>query len=209
MDRSDEVERRPRQRLSADERRDQLATAVVSVLSSRGYRAATADAIVQEAGVSKGLLWHYFADLDDLLEYTARQTLMQLARAVGARIDLTAPAPAVIRSAVSSAARLPQTHPRERRALQEIVLNLRTADGALRLGLDDYEELYVAQEAIFRRGQEEGDFRADHDPRLLAVTYQGAVDAMLGYLDAHPGEDPDRHAAAVADVLLSGINRRP
>ena len=209
MDPLGEVERRPRQRLTAAERRDQLAAAVVEVLSSRGYRAATADTIVQEAGVSKGLLWHYFTDLDDLLEYTARQTLMRLARAVGATIDLTAPAPEVIRSAVHGAARLSQTHSRERRALQEIVLNLRTADGALRLTLDDYEELYVAQEAIFRRGQQEGHFRNDHDPRLLAVTYQGAVDAMLAYLETHPGADPQRHAAAVADVLLSGINLRP
>lgn len=203
-----EVGRRPRQRLTPAARRDQLAAAAVEVLSSSGYRAATADAISQEAGVSKGLLWHYFDDLDDLLDYTARQTLMQLARTVGAGIDLTAPAPEVIRSAIRGAARLTQSHPRERRALREIVPNLRTADGALRLTLDDYEELYLAQEAIFRRGQEQGDFRDDHDPRLLAVTYQGAVDAMLGYLDVHPGDDPQRHAAAVADVLLSGINQR-
>lgn len=199
--------RRPRQRLTAGERRDQLVSAAVVVLSSEGYRATTADAIVREAGVSKGLLWHYFADLDDLLEYTARQTLMRLARVVGAGIDLTAPGPEVIRGAIHAAAGLLESHFRERRALQEIVPNLRTADGTLRLTLDDYEELYVAQEGIFRRGQREGDFRDDLDPRLLAVTYQGAVDAMLGYLDAHPHDDRQRHAATVADVLLSGINR--
>ncbi len=49
------------------------------------------------------------------------------------------------------------------------------------------------------------DFRADLDPLLLAVTYQGAVDSMLGFLDAHPHADADQHAATVADILLGGI----
>lgn len=34
--------------------------------------------------------------------------------------------------------------------------------------------------------QQDGDFRDTLDLRLLAVTYQGAVDNMLGYLDAYP-----------------------
>jgi len=65
--------------------------------------------------------------------------------------------------------------------------------------------MYGAQEAIFRRGQAEGYFRSTFDPRLLAVTYQGVVDAMLGYLDSHPDIDAEDYAATVAGVLLDGI----
>ena len=198
-----------RQRLSPDERRHQLITATVAVVAAHGYRGATADAIVRRAGVSKGLLWRYFADLDDLMQHTARRTAMAVAQAVGATLDLTAPAPEVVRAAIHGAAGLLRTHPTERRALQEIVLNLRTPEGVQQLTLDDYEELYAAQEAIFRRGQEEGDFRAGLNPRILAVTYQGSVDAMLGYLEAHPEVDPDGFAETVADVLLGGICRVP
>jgi AcrR family transcriptional regulator len=198
---------RRRQRLSPEQRREQLATAAVEVLAAHGYRGASADAIVAQAGVSKGLLWHYFADLDDLMAHTARWTLMTIAQDVGADLDLTAPAPEVIRAAIKRAVGLLRTHRAERSALQEIVANLRTSDGSQRLTLHDYEDLYTAQEAIFRRGQDEGDFRSTLDPRLLAVTYQGAVDAMLSYLDTHPDVDPDRHAATVANVLLDGICR--
>jgi hypothetical protein len=74
--------------------------------------------------------------------------------------------------------------------------------------MQDYEEMYGAEEAIFRRGQTDGYFRSAFDPRLLAVTYQGAVDAMLGYLDSHPEIDEDEYAAAVAAVLLDGIVAR-
>jgi hypothetical protein len=65
---------------------------------------------------------------------------------------------------------VPRTHPAEYRTLHETAFNLRTSDGSQRLTLDDYEDLYTAQEAIFRRGQEEGDFDGTLDPRLLAVT---------------------------------------
>lgn len=181
--------------------------AAVEVLAAQGYTGATADAIARRAGVSKGLLWHYFADLDELFEMTARRTLTTLRAAAAAAIDLEAPAPDVIRSAVHAAAALRRTHGAERRAMREIILNLRTADGGPRLGHSDMDDLYASQEAIFRRGQQDGDFRETLDPRLLAVTYQGAVDSMLGYLDAYPDTDAGRHADNVAEILLGGITQ--
>lgn len=197
-----------RQRLGSEERREQLMAAAVTVLSAQGYTGATADAIARAAGVSKGLLWHYFIDLDELFEMTARRTLKTLSAAAGTSIDLTAPAPEVIRSAVHAAVALRRSHGAERRAMREIILNLRTADGRPRLSQRDLDDLYSAQEAIFRRGQQDGDFRDTLDPRLLAVTYQGAVDSMLGYLDAYPDTGPERHADTVAEVLLGGIIQR-
>ncbi|MHA3702163.1 TetR/AcrR family transcriptional regulator [Jatrophihabitans sp. YIM 134969] len=196
---------RPRQRLSAAERREQLFAAAVEVLAEHGFGGASADAIARRAGISKGLLWHYFEDRDDLFEQTARRTLKTLLEAVGAAIDLTAPAPEVIRAAVHGAAGLRLTHGAERRAMNEIILNLRREDGSLRLGVTDFDDAYAAQAAIFRRGQAEGDIRPDLDPLVLAVTYQGAVDGMLGYLDAHPDADATSHADTVADVLLAGV----
>jgi AcrR family transcriptional regulator len=194
-----------RRRLSPEQRRKQLMAAAVAVLADHGYGGATADLIARQAGTSKGLLWHYFTDLDDLFEQTARRTLTTLAEAAGATIDLTAPAPDVIRAAIHAAAALRRTHGAERRAMSEIVLNLRTADGKLRLNQSDLNGLYAAQEAIFRRGQQNGQFRNTLDPRLIAVTYQGAVDSMLGYLDAYPQTDAEQLADTVADVLLDGL----
>lgn len=179
--------------------------ATVQTLAVRGFHATTADEIVRLAGTSKGLLWHYFADLDELFEETARRTLGLLTEAVASSIDLRAPAPAVIRSAVRAAAALRLTHGPERRAMREIVQNLRRADGELRFTQRDLDDLYTAQEAIVRRGQSDGDFREDVDPRLFAVTYQGAVDSMLDHLDANPDLDPERSARIVADILISGV----
>ena len=197
-----------RRRLSADQRREQLADATVAVVAGHGYQGTTVDAIATRAGVSKGLLWHYFADRDDLLEFTAQRTLVKLRETVAADIDLAQPVPQLIRDAIRRAAGLRATHRAELKAMHEIVLNLRHADGTPRLGLAQYDETYARQEAIFRRGQDEGDFRRTLDPRYMAVTYQGAVDTMLDYLDAHPDADADECAAAVADILLDGLRTR-
>jgi hypothetical protein len=39
----------------------------------------------------------------------------------------------------------------------------------------------------------------------MAVTYQGAIDTMIAYLDAHPETDAD--ADALTDLLLGAIRR--
>lgn len=200
---------RRRQRLSADERRDQLVRAALTVISQVGYQATNADAIAREAEVSKGLLWHYFEDLDDLMATAARRVLSSMRATVGADIDLDAPVPELLRAAIHRAAQLHRTHRPELRVLREIALNLRSDDGRLVLGEADYDELYTAQQAIFRRGQDDGDIRPDFDTRLLAVSYQGLVDTMLTHLDSHPDTDPENYAATVADLFLGGVSTTP
>ncbi len=70
--------------------------------------------------------------------------------------------------------------------------NLRHLNGRLRFGLNDlYEETYTLQAALFQRGQDEGSLRSSINTRYLAVTYQGAVDAMLAYLDSYLGTDAE------------------
>ncbi len=198
--------RAPRRRLSAEERRRQIVAATVSVLSRCGYQNTSLAAIASEAGVAKGLLWHYFADGDDLMEQTARATLAALRETVASDIDLSAEIPQVIRAAIRRAAALRESHRAELRALREIMQNLRHPDGTLRFGLNDlYEETYTLQAALFKRGQEEGSLRGNIDTRYLAVTYQGSVDAMLAYLDSYPDTDAEAYAATVADILLTGI----
>lgn len=175
------------------------------VLARDGYQRASVSAIVAEAGVSKGLVWHYFTDRDDLMARTARQTLVDLRDHVAAGLDLSADVPSVVRAAVRGAAQLHRTHRDQLEAIRQVVQNLRSSDGSPQLGLTEYEETYGFQEALVRRGQEEGSIRAELDPRHLAIIYQGAVDTMLAHLDAQPGLDAEALAAGVAEVLLGGM----
>jgi AcrR family transcriptional regulator len=194
-----------RQRLSAETRREQLEQAAVVVIADGGYAAANAEAIARTAGTSKGLLWHYYTDIDDLLVHAARRALRVLEAAVAADLDITAALPELLRAAIRRAATLPATHGRELRAIRHLVDNLRGPDGLPLLRDSDSEPLLQRQADLLRRGQREGHLRADLDPYLLAVTYQGLVDTMLDHLSQHPDIDSDRYAEHTAAVLLDGI----
>ena len=195
---------RRRQRLDEGQRRAQIVSGCIQVLAEQGYQQASLALIAEVAGVSKGLIWHYYSDRDTLMEQVAVTTVAQLRRQIGADIDLAAPIPAVLDAAIHRAADLRRTHRMELRALNEIAQNLRNADGTLHLDLTYYEETYQAQEQLFRRGQAEGSLR-DFDTRVMAVTYQGAIDAMLGYLESHPDTDIDAYADALSSLLTAAV----
>ena len=198
---------RIRVRLSADERREQIMAAAVTVIADRGFAAATATEIAATADVAKGLVWRYFADRDELMLRTAAHLDELLRGEVVGRLDLAAPATDVVRQALRHLASLTRTHTAELRALDQIIHNLLTPDGAQLLSIDDYERGYRLQEELFARGIAEGSM-APADTRVMAVTYQGAIDAMIAYLTAHPEVDPERYAAELAEILVRGYGAR-
>jgi AcrR family transcriptional regulator len=68
----------PRKRLDLDERRAQLLSLGLSAFSTQSYDAVSIDALAQSAGVSKGLLYHYFPSKRDLYLATVREAAEQL-----------------------------------------------------------------------------------------------------------------------------------
>ena len=52
--------RAPRTRLTPDQRRTQLIELGVSLLATRSLDELTIDVLAEEAGISRGLLYHYF-----------------------------------------------------------------------------------------------------------------------------------------------------
>jgi AcrR family transcriptional regulator len=195
-----------RRRLSEDERRAQILRATIEVVADRGFEAASASLIAARAGVSKGLIWHYFAGKNDLMKQAVLETVRRIRDEVAAAVDPATPVPDTIRTYIRTVASVRRTRPDEFRGMDRIVRRLEEPDGTPAFSLHDYEELYQGQQSLFRRGQAEGHFR-DIDTRVMAITYQAAVDAMLSYLDSHPDTDIDQYADALADLLLAALAR--
>jgi TetR/AcrR family transcriptional regulator, transcriptional repressor of bet genes len=61
-------------------RRKQLVEAAIAVIHEEGFTNATVARIARRAGVSSGIVHHYFADKDDLLFATMRALLAELRR---------------------------------------------------------------------------------------------------------------------------------
>lgn len=195
---------RPRQRLSEEERRTQILRATFLVVARHGLEGASASRIAEQAGVSKGLIWHYFADKTDLLKQALMATMTSLGDELNRQIDPAATVPDRIRAHLRWVAAWARAHPDEYRAMDELARKLRTDDGELVFTLGDYERNYQRYEDGYRRAQADGLFRP-FDPRVMAVTYQAAIDAMLAYLSAHPDLDPALYAAELAETLLTAM----
>ena len=68
------------------EKQDRIINAGLKVFAKHGYKHATTDDIVKEAGISKGLLFHYFTNKVGLyvflMDYSVRFLLLELSRSV-------------------------------------------------------------------------------------------------------------------------------
>lgn len=68
------------------EKQDRMLNAAMKVFAGNGYRHASTDEIVKEAGISKGLLFHYFGSKAGLYQfiygYSVKYMLMELSGAV-------------------------------------------------------------------------------------------------------------------------------
>jgi AcrR family transcriptional regulator len=76
---------------TADETRVQLFDAAISVFAGRGYRAATVDEIVAQAGLSKGTFYWHFASKEELFAALLEERIDRPAREL---MEVTRSAPA-------------------------------------------------------------------------------------------------------------------
>lgn len=67
-----------RVRLSPETRREQLLDLGVRLLATRSYEELSIDLLAEEAGISRGLLYHYFGNKQDFHEAVVRRALEDL-----------------------------------------------------------------------------------------------------------------------------------
>lgn len=70
----------------AKEKQDRMINAAIKVFAENGYKGASTDDIVKEAGISKGLLFHYFTNKIGLYtfvyDYSVRYMMLEMTSAV-------------------------------------------------------------------------------------------------------------------------------
>ena len=80
--------RAPRARLEVDERRAQLVELGLDVFASRAYDELSVDELARVAGISKGLLYHYFPTKRDFYVATVREAARQLLELTATSADM-------------------------------------------------------------------------------------------------------------------------
>lgn len=186
-------------RESADTRRDALIAACARVLAKHGAQGTSVRVICTEAGVSPGLLRHYFDGIEALIAETYRATGARVAEALQAAVDAEAdPRPRLL-AFVTASFRAPIADP-ELLATWLAFWSLSRTNAAIG---QIHDEIYADN----RRDMERliaACPGAPADPRLAAIALTALVDGL--WLELSLGNAPfsAEEAEAMAARWLDG-----
>lgn len=191
-----------------DVKRLKIVEAAAARFARFGYEATAMDDVAQAAGVSKGSLYDYFEDKEDLfyavfewLQQTligassqqaqcgrnARERIAGFAEAsVGAFVERIELYPVTLE--VWAAAAKKQTRRRFGNAMRNL-----------------YSAYRLAVAAMFDEAKAAGEIRADVDSKVLASMLIGAVDGLLLQYWLAPDFDPQKWTRTFLATLFEGI----
>jgi TetR/AcrR family fatty acid metabolism transcriptional regulator len=161
--------------VAQDARRRQLLDAAVRVFAHKGYHTSRVGDITQEAGVAHGLLYHYFAGKEAVLDAVFRETWSEFLASVKAVEDSGESAPDQLRQVTAILLRSWKHNP----DLVRVLVRDIARSPELHKRIDELGEALAGIERIIARGQADGSFRKDLDPRLASWIFYGAVEEIL------------------------------
>src|SRR5919202_5747456 len=152
---------------AAEEKRRLILDAAVRVFAQRGFHTSRVGDIAEEAGVAHGLLYHYFASKDEVLETIFRETWTDLLAAVREVEESGEPAEEQLRQV---AAILLRSWTRQPDLVRVLVREIARSP-ELQQRIDQVDEAFAAIARIVERGQARCELREDVDPRLASFLF--------------------------------------
>ena len=194
---------------SQEEKRRQILEAAVRAFARKGYHACRVGEIAEEAGVAYGLVYHYFASKEEVLETIFRDTWTQMLARVHEVQEEGGPAEEQVRKVT---ALLLRTWRRDPDLVRVLVHEVTRSPEQLPRQVDEIKHAYEALEGIVANGQKTGEFRDDLDPQLAATIFYGALEEVLtGWVMGQlPDGDEDIAKAeqAVTGLICDGLANR-
>jgi TetR/AcrR family transcriptional regulator, fatty acid metabolism regulator protein len=192
-------------RSSQEDKRRLILDAAVRVFARKGYHTSRVGDIAEEAGVAHGLLYHYFRSKEELLETIFRETWRDVLNAVRAVEESDESA----RERLAGVAKILLRSWRRDPDLVRVLVREVTRSSHLQRRIDEIDAAFAGLERIIVRGQEEGEFRSDLEPRMVSYVFYGALEEILtgwvlGQLD--DGDEQIANAEqTVIEVVCGGL----
>lgn len=198
-------------RESPDVRRQSLIDATAKCLAETGAAGASVRAICKAAGVSPGLLTHYFSGIDELVAETYRDVGARVADALAAAVAGAGKEPRAQLEAYIAANFLPPVLDRELLATWLAFWSLVNSDARIK---DIHGEIYENYRADMEKliAACLGKRAAKSDIRLIAVALTALVDGLWLELCLDPRsftpDEAHRMAVRWLDALLADPPKR-
>jgi TetR/AcrR family fatty acid metabolism transcriptional regulator len=188
-----------------EEKRRLILSAAVRVFAHRGYHTSRVGDIAEEAGIAHGLLYHYFSSKEEVLETIFRENWRILTEALR-QIEQSSSSP---REQIEGMAKILLRSWRADPDLVRVMIREVARSPHLQGQVDEIREAFLIIRRVIERGQAEGQFRPELDPRLASWVFYGSLEEILtgwalGELP-HGDEDVARAEQTVLDLLCGGL----
>jgi AcrR family transcriptional regulator len=188
-----------------EDKRRLILDAAVRVFARKGYHSSRVGDIAEEAGVAHGLLYHYFRSKEELLETIFRETWRDVLDAVRSVEETDESA----RERLAGVAKILLRAWRRDPDLVRVLVREVTRGSHLQRRIVEIDQAFAGLERIIARGQEEGEFRSDLEPRMISYVFYGALEEILTGWVLGQLEDGDEQIAVaeqtVIDVVCGGL----
>lgn len=190
---------------SQEEKRRLILDAAVRVFARRGYHTSRVGDIAEEAGVAHGLLYHYFASKQEVLETIFRENWRNLVEA----FQRVAESDALPLDQLAGIAKILLRSWRNDPDLVRVMVREVARSPHLQDQVEEIQAAFELIQGVIERGQAEGSFRDELDPVLATWIFYGGLEELLtGWvLGRLPdgAEEVARAEQTVIDVLCGGL----
>ncbi len=183
---------------------DELLEVVVGEFNARGYDATSMADLARATGLTKSSIYHHVAGKEELLRLAVARAVDALFAVLAEPGATTGPAVGrlehVVRRSVEVLAdRLPDV---------TLLLRVRGNTGAERWALERRREFDKRLSALVQAAIDEGDVRADVDPRLVTRLLFGTVNSVAEWYRRDGAHSAQEIADAVVATAFGGLTRR-
>lgn len=183
--------------------------AAVRVFATKGYHTSRVGDIAEEAGIAHGLLYHYFASKEEVLETVFRENWSDLLETF-ARIESSDEPPlAQLEGIAKTLLRTWRANPE----LVTVMVREVARSPQLQAQVDEIRAGFLVIQRVIERGQADGTFRPELDARLASwIVYGGLEELLTGWvLGQLPDGDEEvaRAEQTVVDLVCGGLAISP
>jgi TetR/AcrR family transcriptional regulator, fatty acid metabolism regulator protein len=191
----------------APDKRRLILDAAVQVFARQGFHACRVSDIADEAGVAYGLVYHYFASKDEILDTLFLErwhVMLELIRAVDGD---TTPVREKLRAIASF---IVESYRHDPDLMKVIIVEVtRAANSFGNTHIGTIREAYDLIGGMIIKAQEEGVFKAEIDPRFAAMAFYGSIEQLLtGWIFGLLPQDDDYFERAkwlVVETVCGGL----
>jgi len=199
-------ERPARDRQAAsEEKRRLILDAAVRVFARGGYHTSRVSDIAEEAGIAHGLLYHYFSSKEEVLATVFRENWGELLGRLAAVESSDEPADQQLSGMAKILLRTWRNDP----DLVRVMVREVARSSHLNDQIAEINAAFATIQRVVERGQADGVFRADLDPRLASWIFYGGLEEILtGWvLGQLPDGDEEvaRAERTIVDVVCGGL----